>query len=241
MDSSECEAEGPIVKKKSIALPDKSTILNKANKKYTIKTDDYFLNHASTKIITSSHTLDKLETPRLPQDQLRKLLSKMKLDSEHSGCTKKLNKLYEMYFSKWMYLMHENMSILLYGLGSKRDLLNSFHEKYLKTLPTVVINGYFPSLVVKDILDAIILTALELKENPANIYEACDLIEREFSYISHMHLYVIVHNIDMIKGPKAQSVFARIAAVKNIHLIASIDHINAPLSMLLFYLYKIHY
>lgn len=212
---------------------------NKKSKKYTIKADDYFLNHASSKIITSSHTLDKLETPRLPQDQLRTLLSKIKLDNEHSLSIDKLNKFSEIYFSKWMYLMHENMSILLYGLGSKRHILNRFHEKCLKKLPTIVINGYFPSLIVKDILDAIILTALELKENPANIYEACDLIEREFAYISQTHLYVIVHNIDMVKGAKAQNVFARIAAVKNIHLIASIDHINAPLSKLFFNLLHI--
>ncbi|KAJ3627571.1 hypothetical protein MTP99_014939 [Tenebrio molitor] len=73
------------------------------------------------------------------------------------------------------------------------------------------------------------VTSEKLKENPANVYEACDLIEREFSYILDTHLYLIIHNIDMMRSGKAQSVFARLAAVSNIHLIASIDHINAPL------------
>jgi origin recognition complex subunit 2 len=199
------------------------------NKSYTIKTDDYFSNHTTKKILTSNHTLDKLETPRLPQDQLQKLLSKMKLGSEHETAINKLVSSNYSYFDKWMYLMHENINILLYGLGSKKEILDTFHEKYLKKLPTIVVNGFFPSLSIKDVLDGIIINLLELKENPANVYEACDLIEREFSYILDTHLYLIIHNIDMMRSGKAQSVFARLAAVSNIHLIASIDHINAPL------------
>lgn len=200
------------------------------NKSYTIKTDDYFSNHTTKKILTSNHTLDKLETPRLPQDQLQKLLSKMKLGSEHETAINKLVSSNYSYFDKWMYLMHENINILLYGLGSKKEILDTFHEKYLKKLPTIVVNGFFPSLSIKDVLDGIIINLLELKENPANVYEACDLIEREFNYILDTHLYLIIHNIDMMRSGKAQSVFARLAAVSNIHLIASIDHINAPLS-----------
>ncbi|XP_008195282.1 origin recognition complex subunit 2 [Tribolium castaneum] len=196
---------------------------------YTIKTDDYFAQHASKKTLTSNHTLDKLETPRLPQDQLHKLLSRVSLGCEHEKATKKLIETNCAYFDKWMYLMHENFNILLYGLGSKKGVLNAFHEKCLKKLPTVVVNGFFPSLSIKDVLDGIILNLLELKENPSNIYEACDLIEREFSFIPETHLYLIVHNIDMMRSGKAQSVFARLASVNNIHLIASIDHINAPL------------
>ncbi|XP_044258243.1 origin recognition complex subunit 2 [Tribolium madens] len=199
------------------------------NVNYTIKTDDYFSHHASKKNVTSNHTLDKLETPRLPQDQLHKLLSRVSLGREHEKATKNLIETYYAYFDKWMYLMHENINILLYGLGSKKGILNAFHEKCLKKLPTVVVNGFFPSLSIKDVLDGIILNLLELKENPSNIYEACDLIEREFSYIPETHLYLIVHNIDMMRSGKAQSVFARLATVNNIHLIASIDHINAPL------------
>ncbi|RZB40081.1 origin recognition complex subunit 2, partial [Asbolus verrucosus] len=199
------------------------------DKSYTIKTDDYFSNHSSKKIQTSNHTLDKLETPRLPQAQLQKLLSTVKIGRKHESAINKLTETNQSYFNKWLYLMHENVNILLYGLGSKRNVLSLFHEKCLKKLPTIVINGFFPSLTIKDVLDSIILDLLELKENPANIYEACELVEREFSYILDTHLYLIVHNIDLMRNSKAQNIFARLAAVKNIHLIASIDHINAPL------------
>ncbi|KAJ3639094.1 hypothetical protein Zmor_004254 [Zophobas morio] len=198
-------------------------------KSYRIKTEDYFSNHASKKILTSNHTLDKLETPRLSQDELQKLLARIKLSTQHSAASQRLKERNRIYFEKWMYLMHENINILLYGLGSKKDILNIFHEKYLKKLPTIVVNGFFPSLSIKDVLDGIILNLLELKETPANVFEACELVEREFSYISDTHLYLLVHNIDLIRNGKAQTVFARLSTLSNIHLIATIEHINAPL------------
>lgn len=216
--------------KKNLIIKESNQAVKRPNKSYTIKTDDYFSNNATKKILTSNHTLDKLETPRLPQDQLHKLLSKVTLSNEHATASKQLINSNYFYFDKWMYLMHENMNILIYGLGSKKTVLTDFHEQFLKKLPTIVVNGFFPSLSIKDVLDGIILNILELKENSANVYEACDLIEREFSCIPETHLYLIVHNIDMMRGGKAQSVFARLAAIDNIHLIASIDHINAPLS-----------
>lgn len=173
--------------------------------------------------------MDKLETSTLPQYQLHTILSKVSLGREHEKAIRKLTKTNCAHFDKWMYLMHENFNILLYGLGSKRDILNRFYEKCLKNLPTVVVNGFFPSLSIKDVLDGIILNLLELKENRSNFYDACDLIERELSYIPETHLYLIVHNIEMMKSEKAQGVFARLAKINNIHFIVSIDHINAPL------------
>ncbi|KAK9871286.1 hypothetical protein WA026_011556 [Henosepilachna vigintioctopunctata] len=201
------------------------------NKKYTLNTDDYFCNQASKKIVTSDHTLEKLETPRLAQDQIQKLLKNMKLSENHQECMKKLYKQNKSMFTKWLYVLHENFNILVYGLGSKKKLIEEFSDEFLQNSPVIVVNGFFPSLSIKDILDGIITNLLELKRNPANVYECCDIIEQEFGSIHDTHLYLIIHNIDgeMLRNNKAQNVLARLAAVKNIHLIASIDHINAPL------------
>lgn len=218
------------IKYKLEEVPDKILNQTKRTKRnYTIKTDDYFSNHASKKIVTSNHTLDKLETPRLPQDQLHKLLSKLELNNEHSIGLKKIQDSCRSYFKKWLYLMQENFSILLYGLGSKKRFLDSFHKECLSFMPVIVINGFFPAITIKEILDSIIVNLLELKENFANVHEACELIEKEFSFIPNTHLYLIVHNIDMLTSGNSQNVFARLASVQNIHLICSIDHINAPL------------
>lgn len=203
----------------------------KKQKTYVIKTDDYFANHSSKKSITSNHTLDKLETPRLPQDQLQKLLRNMELSVEHSCALNELNESNKKHFMKWLYLLHENFNVLLYGLGSKRNILKQFQGE-MGDSPVVVVNGFFPTLSLKDILDSIAMGVLDLKELPANPYEACELIEGEFLRQNDLHLYLIIHNIDgeMLRNAKTQSVLAKLAAVKNIHLIASIDHINAPLS-----------
>ncbi|KAL3280423.1 hypothetical protein HHI36_017905 [Cryptolaemus montrouzieri] len=200
-------------------------------KKYTIRTDDYFSNQSTKKIVTSDHTLDKLETPRLAQHELQKLLKNMKLSDVHQNCMNNLFKQNRSMFAKWLYVLHENFNILLYGLGSKKNVIDKFQYEFLGDSPVVVVNGFFPSLSIKDILDGIIVDLLEVKRNPANVYECCDIIEQEFGNRMNTHLYLLVHNIDgaMLRNNKSQSVLARLANVENIHLVASIDHINGPL------------
>ena len=48
-----------------------------------------------------------------------------------------------------------------------------------------------------------------------------------------LHVYLIIHNIDgpMLRGEKTQSALGQLASIPNLHLVASIDHINAPLGM----------
>lgn len=198
--------------------------------KYVINSEEYFENCSSAKMKTSNNTLDKLETPRLPQYELQKILGKLKLTEEHEKSLKNLNKININYFKKWLFILNENFNILLYGLGSKRDILRKFHNEYLQSMPVIVVNGFFPTLTVKNILDSIITDLLEIKECPANVNEACDLIIQKFTMIES-HLYLIIHNIEgeMLRSTKSQNVLAQLAAVKNIHLIASIDHINGPL------------
>lgn len=52
-----------------------------------------------------------------------------------------------------------------------------------------------------------------------------------------LHVYVIIHNIDglMLRGEKTQSALGQLASLPNLHLVASIDHINAPLGGFLFF------
>jgi origin recognition complex subunit 2 len=50
-----------------------------------------------------------------------------------------------------MLLLEENFSILLFGLGSKRSLIHEFHSKMLADRNCVVVNGFFPSLTLKQV------------------------------------------------------------------------------------------
>lgn len=207
----------------------------KNQRKYVIKTDDYFAHHSNKSILTSNHTMDKLETPRLPQDQLQKLLKTAKIPEEHKESLKRINDNNSSHFQKWLYLLQENFNILLYGLGSKRKLLQQFQDECLNNDPVIVVNGFFPTLNVKDVLEGI-LEVMGPKEGVANVFEACETIAEEFEGRPDVRLYLIVHNIEgeMLRNSKSQTVLAKLAAVENIHLIASIDHINAPLGEFFF-------
>ncbi|XP_046804243.1 origin recognition complex subunit 2 [Lucilia cuprina] len=203
----------------------------KKNADYVPECESYFQSHSSSKILTSDHTLDRLKNPRLPADRLFSLLAEMKLSSEHESSINAIMEEYKSYFPKWLYILNEGYNILLYGLGSKRQLLQSFHRIVLSQQCVLVINGFFPSLTVKDILDSITNDILDAGISPGNPHEAVDMIEEEFALIPQTHLYLIVHNLDgsMLRNSKAQSILARLAKVPNIHMLASVDHINTPL------------
>lgn len=53
-------------------------------------------------------------------------------------------------------------------------------------------------------------------------------------------LCLIIHNIDgiMLRSNKTQNILASLAAIPNIHVVASVDHINAPLRKL--YVFSIY-
>lgn len=203
---------------------------NKTDDQFVFQSDDYF-SKAATKNKTSSHTLDRLKNPRLPPDQLNKLMSNMKLSEEHETSIKELNEYHKENFDKWLTLFDEGYTILLHGFGSKRNLLLAFHNEKLGDRNVVHINGFFPNLTVKEILDTVWVDVLEMPAVHGTPHETVNLIEKEMDDIPALHLFLIIHNIDggMLRNAKAQSVLSRLASIKNIHVAASIDHINTPL------------
>ncbi|CAG9761214.1 unnamed protein product [Ceutorhynchus assimilis] len=201
----------------------------KPNSKYLIQSEEYFANLGSSKIKTSNNTLDKLQTPRLPQYELQKLLLKKKFSREHAKAVEQLDHCNKNVFKKWLYVLRQNFSILLYGLGSKKHILSEFQASYLIDMPVIVINGFFPTLTIKNILDSFVQDLLELDENPSNVNQSLELIIQEIKNNIDTTFYLLINNIEALKSAKAQSILATLATVPNIHLIATIDHINAPL------------
>ncbi|XP_011335108.1 origin recognition complex subunit 2 isoform X2 [Ooceraea biroi] len=201
-----------------------------ACKDYHIKTDEYFASQ-SEKVVTSDRTLGRLRSGRLTKETLEELLSN---ENHISGVHKRricsLTENCKSFFRTWHFIMEEGYNLLLYGLGSKRNLINDFHHEVVANHPTLVINGFFPSLTVKDILDSLIVDLLDL-DCPTNPNDCLELIERVLGENADDRLYLIIHNIDglMLRSDKAQDVLASLAAIPNIHIIASVDHINAPL------------
>ncbi len=198
-------------------------------------TDDYFQVQQGA-IHTSDKTLSELKTPRLAPEVLRDILGeeKLKFASEIDGLVAENKAM----FNKWLHLMSEGFNMVLYGLGSKRNLLSEFHSEKLSDKDVVVVNGFFPSLTVKHILSTIIHDILEAEETVGvALSDQVDYICKSYSSMEDQRedgdndLYLIVHNIDgaMLRNEVAQSQLARLASQRRIHLICSVDHINAPL------------
>lgn len=72
---------------------------------------------------------------------------------------------------------------------------------------------------------------------PTNPNDCLELIEKTLKANTDDRLYLIIHNIDgiMLRSNKAQNILAHLATIPNIHILASVDHINAPLRKLCIY------
>jgi len=193
--------------------------------------DSYF-EAQSTKVRTSDRTLSKLKTPRLSEADVSSLLASEGSHLKYQPEILELLADHRVQFPKWLSLLHRGFNIVTYGLGSKKSLIHSFHEKFLIDHDCVVVNGFFPSLTLKSILTTIADDILEIEGGlgAGTTEEQVDTITAELEAQS-THLYLLVHNIDglTLRSDKVQNCLASLAAHPLLHLVCSIDHINAPL------------
>uniref|UniRef100_A0A182P190 Origin recognition complex subunit 2 n=1 Tax=Anopheles epiroticus TaxID=199890 RepID=A0A182P190_9DIPT len=208
-----------------------ATKKNAPELQYIVQSDDYFSTFTGGKSVTSDHTLDRLKTPRLPQDVLLRLLEETNAAGTHAAAIQELLDEHGHHFARWLFLLDQGYSVLLYGLGSKRSLLQAFHHQMLADRPVLVVNGFFPSLAVKDVLDALANDLLDLQLQTGLHHETIDEIERELAHQPDLHVFLLVHNLDGVamRHERMQTTLSRLAALPNVHLVATIDHINAPL------------
>ncbi|NWS88913.1 ORC2 protein, partial [Toxostoma redivivum] len=191
--------------------------------------EEYFEAHSSSKVLTSDRTLQKLRKRRLDQQTLHELLKNAPV--AYAAEIRDLNKQHESLFSKWMLQLHLGFNIVLYGLGSKRDLLEKFRTCLLQDSVHLVVNGYFPSITVRSILNSITEEVLDHIGTFRSPLDQLEFITKKFKEDSSLELYVLIHNLDgqMLRGEKSQQILAQLSSLPSIYLIASIDHINAPL------------
>ncbi|NXE07244.1 ORC2 protein, partial [Lophotis ruficrista] len=218
-------------KTKAASVPPPRNTLAKKNKedKMSNLVEEYFEAHSSSKVLTSDRTLQKLRRRRLNQQTLHDLLKKAPL--AFAAEIKELNQQHESLFSKWMLQLHLGFNIVLYGLGSKRDLLEKFRTSVLQDSVHLVVNGYFPSITVRSILNSITEEVLDHIGTFRSPLDQLEFIIKRFKEDSSLELYVVIHNLDsqMLRGERSQQILAQLSSLPSIYLIASIDHINAPL------------
>lgn len=216
-------------KTKAVSTPPSRKTLTKKKDNMNNLVEEYFEAHSSSKVLTSDRTLQKLRRKRLNQQTLHDLLQKSPL--AYAAEIKELNQQYESLFSKWMLQLHLGFNIVLYGLGSKHDLLEKFRTSMLQDCVHLVVNGYFPSITVKSVLNSITEEVLDHIGTFRSPLDQLEFIMKRFKEDSSLELYVLIHNLDsqMLRGERSQQILAQLSSLPSIYLIASIDHINAPL------------
>uniref|UniRef100_A0A8C2B9V4 Origin recognition complex subunit 2 n=1 Tax=Cyprinus carpio TaxID=7962 RepID=A0A8C2B9V4_CYPCA len=191
--------------------------------------EEYFEAHSSSKVLTSDRTLQKLQTPKLDRETLLSLLDKN--PPRFAEEIEQLNAKHEKNFNQWMLQLHMGFNILIYGLGSKKLLLEKFRTSMLSDFDHVVVNGFFPSMTLKSILNSLTCDVFGHEGTFRNPADQIDFIIRTLREDPSNHVFLIIHNIDgpMLRGDRTQQALGQLAALPNMHLLASIDHINAPL------------
>ncbi|CAB4005847.1 origin recognition complex subunit 2-like [Paramuricea clavata] len=203
--------------------------MNDVNNNMEDMLDEYFLAHDEKDCLTSDRTLSSLSTPRMDQETLSAVLQSRVRDHQVERC--KLYEEYRTYFPKWAFQLRNGFNLLLHGLGSKRSVIDQFRTTMLSKFVQLVVNGFFPSITIKNILNTITNDILGHDGTFKNMIEQCNFIKNYYQGNEREELYLTIHNIDgtMLRANTTQTILSLLAQCRSIYLIASIDHIHAPL------------
>ncbi|KAK7060584.1 Origin recognition complex subunit 2 [Paramarasmius palmivorus] len=196
---------------------------------------DAYFTHAASRAQTSNNIYSSLITPLSAEEYAEATagLSKQPLKSDILTEPSR-----SALFSRLMLQLRAGFNILCYGFGSKRRLLNEFAvERCSKAGHVVVANGFQPDFNFKEMLRAVEnvpgFSSFSSQTSSNSVESQVQRIREFFNQHASKkgHLYIVIHNIDspILRAPKTQSLLATLAQSPGIHIIASIDHINAPL------------
>ncbi|KIY46001.1 origin recognition complex subunit 2 [Fistulina hepatica ATCC 64428] len=207
---------------------------NDDDKRFIVETsfDAYFM-QSSARAQTSSNVFSSLVEPLSAEEYSQAMSEFMPSIPPWASVLLTSDDAREAAFTRMMRELHEGFNILCYGFGSKRQLLNRFAmERCAKAGYTVVVNGFQTSFTLKELFDSIErVPGLDTHQLTSNTAEG--QAKRVGTYFSttKRHLFLIIHNIDgpVVRTARVKSVLASLAICPRIHIVASIDHVNAPL------------
>ena len=131
-------------------------------------------------------------------------------------------------FSQFLYMLEAQHSILFYGYGSKKALLDEFAIFISNVRPVFVINGFNPTIGLRNLFAQIASDIVQLKN-----YQKRSLLDyvTAITEAPDANLALIIHNIDgpSLRTSEAQSALSMLSRGSGIMMAASIDHVNAPL------------
>ena len=190
--------------------------------------DQYFIQSQKVQK-TSDNTLSNLNI--LPQNEQNAVIRSLPL--KHQQEKENLLNHYQEGFRKWFLHLKSGFNLLCFGYGSKKALIQEFAKTWLTDGPVVVVNGYFPGMVAKQVLTTITNDILQVgdkfRDTNTHLNFISQVLQSESCFVKD--IYIIIHNIDgrQLRKPQTQELFGLLASIPSVHLIASIDHLMAPL------------
>ncbi|CAL1394541.1 unnamed protein product [Linum trigynum] len=162
-----------------------------------------------------------------PVDEQELRTAAINLEPKHEREVASLMERYKASYPDWVFMLRSGFGFLMYGFGSKKALIEDFASTSLTEYSVVVINGYIQSINLKQVVVAI--AEVWWDQIKAKRRNSPSQAQKPFNSRSIDDL--LVNNIDgpSFREPESQLLLARIASCTHIRIIASIDHVNAPL------------
>ncbi|KAM3719812.1 Origin recognition complex subunit [Dirofilaria immitis] len=137
----------------------------------------------------------------------------------------------ERLFPRWLTYLAAGFNLIIFGLGSKRKLLQNFCEKKLQDYTYIVVDGFQPAInshiifqcLEKNLSLQVVVMSKNQLEYASAIGRAIDKKKED--------VVLVLHNIDGpgLRTTLEQWALAEFAKAKHTHIIATVDHINKSL------------
>ena len=137
----------------------------------------------------------------------------------------------EAQFPRWWHEWRAGRSILLYGLGSKRALMHKFVTECSPDGSVIEVDGLLPGITARHILAATAGLSKRMKPEQFHGWSTAEMLEEIAGEGLRRRIYIAIHNIDgsRLQDTGAQRMLSELAALPNVHLAATVDHVNFPL------------
>ncbi|CAD6209890.1 unnamed protein product [Miscanthus lutarioriparius] len=189
----------------------------------------------------------KLSDLNLVDEQVLRA-SLAEIPPKHEEEVEALIRSYKDQYRNWLFELRCGFGLLMYGFGSKKQLLEDFASTTLTDFTVVVINGYLPSVNLKQVIATIAemfwdQTKAKRKRQPGtrsqlsqqfpsqSTEDIISFLMRQTSDDVDDRLCLLIHNVDgpALRDAESQQCLAQISCCPQVRVVASIDHVNAPL------------
>ncbi|KAE8819336.1 Origin recognition complex subunit 2 [Hordeum vulgare] len=189
----------------------------------------------------------KLSDLNLVDEQVLRA-SLAEIPPKHEKEVEALTRSYKEQYRNWLFELRCGFGLLMYGFGSKKLLLEDFASTTLTDFTVIVVNGYLPSVNLKQVIATIAEMFWEqtkfkrkrqsaTRSQPSQTF-ASQSMDDIISFLNNQTsedgvdgVCLLIHNIDgpALRDAESQQCLAQVSCCPQIHIVASVDHVNAPL------------